>query len=148
MILLNKCDLVTDKALQDVKHTIKQLNSNAEIIETTRSNVDLSKVINTGKFNFEEAEENQKWLKEGRFDFNPESEEYGVSSFLYNRKRPFHPQRLFDLLNSNFMLDIINPEAQHKHGQDEDDDDDDEDLAPMCKKGHEMDLWEESTHTH
>ena len=48
------------------------------------------------------------------------------------------------------MLDIINPEAQHKHDQDEEveDDDEDEDIAPLCKKGHEMDLWEESTHTH
>ena len=153
VIVLNKCDLVTEKVICEIKNTIKLLNLKAEVIETTRSLVNLSTVLNTGKFSFEEARENQKWLKEGRFDINTESEEYGVGSFLFNRQKPFHPQRLYDLLSKNFMLDIINPEAQHshKHGDEEgeeEDEDDDEDLVPECRKGHEMELWEESTHTH
>jgi G3E family GTPase len=61
------------------------LNSKAEIIETVKSNVDLTKVLNTKKFNFEEAESNSKWLEQDRFDIQPETEEYGVSSFLYKR---------------------------------------------------------------
>jgi len=75
-----------------------------------RSEVDLTKVLNTGKFDFEEAESNSKWLAEGRYDHNPESIEYGVSSFLYKRDRPFNPSKLHALLDSTFLLDIVNPE--------------------------------------
>ena len=85
VILLNKCDLVTEKEKQEVKNTILQFNSKATIIETIKSNVDLNEVINTGKFNFEEAELNSKWLETDRYDIQPETEEYGVSSFLYKR---------------------------------------------------------------
>lgn len=68
VILLNKCDLVTDKEKAEVKNTILQFNSKATIIETIKSNVDLTQVINTGKFNFEEAEMNSKWLETDRYD--------------------------------------------------------------------------------
>lgn len=129
VILLNKCDLVTDKVKEEVKHTIKTLNQVAEIIETVNSEIDLDKVINTGKFNFIEAETHAKWLAQDRYDVVPESEEFGVSSFLFNQKRPFHPIRLHDLLESNFMVDIINPEdhAGHDHHHDHGDEDEDED---------------------
>jgi len=60
-------------------------------------------VLNTGKFNFEEAENNSKWLDPNREEV-PESEEYGISSFLYNTKRPFNPNRLHKLFSDNFML--------------------------------------------
>ena len=63
VILLNKTDLVTDEEKAEVKNTILQLNSKALIIDTVKSNVDLDQVINTGKFNFEEAETNSKWLE-------------------------------------------------------------------------------------
>jgi len=79
--------------------------------------------LNTKKFNFEEAESNSKWLAEGRYDHNPETIEYGVSSFLYKRSRPFNPKRLHALLESHFLLDIVNPEdhAGHLHGHEDGD---------------------------
>jgi len=134
VILLNKCDLVSEEVKNKVKHTIRTLNQKAEIIETVKSEIDLTKVLNTGMFNFEDAEANSKWLAEGRFDFNPETEEYGVSSFHYKRDRPFNPERLHKLLDSNFMLEIVNPEEDgehdhdhdHDHGDGEDDDSEEE----------------------
>ena len=129
VILLNKTDLVTDKEKEEIKNTIKQFNQKAEIIETIKSKVDLDKVINTSKFNFEEAQSNLKWLKQDRYDINPETEEYGVSSFLYKRDRPFNPSRLHQVLESNFMLDIINPnEHDHEHDHGEEDQGEDEDM--------------------
>ena len=129
VILLNKTDLVTDKEKEEKKNTIKQFNQEAEIIETIKSKVDLDKVINTSKFNFEEAEANSKWLEQDRYDVNPETEEYGVSSFLYKRDRPFNPSRLHQVLESNFMLDIINPnEHDHEHDHGEEDQGEDEDM--------------------
>jgi G3E family GTPase len=128
VILLNKCDLVDEQTKKDIKHTIRLLNQNAEIIETIKSEVDLTKVLNTGKFNFEEAEANSKWLSEGRYQQVPETEEYGVASFLYKRNRPFNPLRLHEVLKSNFMLHIINPEEQHGHDHEHGAEEEDEDM--------------------
>ena len=116
---MNKIDLVTEEEKREVKNAILQFNKKAEIIETIKSEVDLTKVLNTKKFNFEEAESNSKWLEQDRYDVQPETEEYGVSSFLYKRNRPFNPERLFKCLDGNFMLDVVNPEHGHDHGHGE-----------------------------
>ena len=139
VILLNKTDLVTDKEKEEIKNTIKQFNQKAEIIETIKSKVDLDKVINTSKFNFEEAQSNLKWLKQDRYDINPETEEYGVSSFLYKRDRPFNPSRLYKVLESNFMLGVIDPN-QHDHEHDHGEEDQGEDQGEVEEmKGEEID---------
>jgi G3E family GTPase len=71
-------------------------------------------------------------LEQDRYDVNPETEEYGVSSFLYKRDRPFNPHRLHQVLDGNFMLSIINPDEQHDHahghGHDEGGEGDDEEM--------------------
>ena len=102
VILLNKIDMVTEEQKREVKNAILQFNKKAEIIETIKSEVDLKKVLNTKKFNFEEAEDNSKWLEQDRYDITPETEEYGISSFLYKRDRPFFPERFFTLVDDNF----------------------------------------------
>jgi G3E family GTPase len=86
---LNKTDLVSEADKVRIKRTIRQLNKRAEIIETFKSNVDLKKVLNTGRFDFYEAAKNTKWLVEDRYQINPETEEYGVGSFVYEPKKPF-----------------------------------------------------------
>ena len=53
VILLNKMDLVSPKEADEVKHALRTMNKNAEIIETTKSMVPLNKILNTGKFDFE-----------------------------------------------------------------------------------------------
>ncbi len=75
MIVLNKSDLVSAKELAKVKHIIRRLNADAEIIVSTRANVPLKKILNTGAFNFEKAEEAPGWLKEIRGSHVPETQE-------------------------------------------------------------------------
>jgi len=55
VILLNKCDLVTKADLKRIKGIIRQFNQRADVVETTKSKVDLKEVLNTGKFDFDEA---------------------------------------------------------------------------------------------
>ena len=121
---MNKCDLITKKDRERIKTTIRQFNARAEIIETVKGNVDLKKVINTGKFNFDEAAKHTQWLEQDRYDINPETEEYGVSSFVYEARRPFNPERLKKILDDNFVLAITNiahasgaPTHAHDNGE-------------------------------
>ena len=96
VILINKTDLISKEQISKLKVVIHQLNPEAKIYETTRSNIPIEKVLNTGLFSFEKAQKNPGWLKELRGEHTPETEEYGISSFVYIQKLPFHPDRLFD----------------------------------------------------
>lgn len=96
VIVVNKVSDVSEDELLKIKQTIKSLNSDAVIYETDYSKIDLKKVLNTGLFDFEKASKSPMWLKEMRGEHVPETEEYGISSFVYRANRPFHPQRFWD----------------------------------------------------
>ena len=84
VILLNKSDLVTK---EHRRAAIQKLNPSANIIETTYSKVKPSKILNTKLFNFEEAEQSAGWIEELNKDSHtPETEEYGISSFVYRKR--------------------------------------------------------------
>ena len=84
VIILNKTDLVTKEHLGILKAAIKKLNQSAKIIESTYSKVSPKKIINTGMFDFDEAEQSAGWMEELEKDeHTPETEEYGISSFVY-----------------------------------------------------------------
>jgi len=97
IIILNKIDLVTPEEKKYILGIIRGLQADAKIIETTESRVDISKIVNTGLFDFEKATKSPLWVKElesgGHHTHTPETQEYGVSSFLYQREIPFHPER-------------------------------------------------------
>jgi G3E family GTPase len=102
IILLNKADLVSDGDLKTIYGILTKLNPTAEIIRTEKSKAPLGKVLSTGKFSFEEAAQNPGWLKELRGEHTPETEEYGISSFVYRARMPFHPQRLHDVFSEEW----------------------------------------------
>src|SRR5699024_10115888 len=86
IIILNKTDLVSEDELSQLKRTIRTLQPEAEIIETVNAEVPLEKVLNTGRFDYEKAASSAGWLRElemGHENHTPETEEYGISSFVY-----------------------------------------------------------------
>lgn len=99
VILINKIDLVNSQALEKLRHILSCLNTQAEIIAIENGYIDLSKILNTGKFSFEHAQQAPGWLKEMRGEHIPETEEYGIGSFVYSARKPFHPQRFYDFLH-------------------------------------------------
>ena len=107
VILLNKTDLVTEPDLRNLYDIINKLNPNARIIPTNHSKVNLQEVINTGLFDFEKAESSAGWIKELENEHIPETEEYGIGSFVYRRKKPFHPNRFLDFIQHTFPKNII-----------------------------------------
>ena len=103
VVVLNK---VADAGLDRVdaaRKIIRSLNADAEIIETNQSAVPVDKILDTGLFDFEKAHDHPMWAKElyGFADHTPETEEYGVSSFVYRARRPFIPQKIMAILNGN-----------------------------------------------
>lgn len=99
VILINKVDLVNSAALEKLRNILHCLNTQAEIIAIENGQIELSKILNTGKFGFEHAQQAPGWLKEMRGEHIPETEEYGIGSFIYSARKPFHPQRFYDFLH-------------------------------------------------
>ncbi len=96
VILLNKTDLLSKEQLQIVRGIVRGLNAKAKIIETTQSRVDLDEVMNTGLFDIDEAQEHPLWAQElyNFEDHTPETEEYGIRSFVYRSRLPFDPAKI------------------------------------------------------
>ena len=100
VIIVNKTDLVSKQELSQLKQVIHHLNQTAEIIESTQSQVPLDTILGTNRFELSQAEEMAEWLAVPRGSEETETEEYGISSFVYRRERPFHPKRLWDALGA------------------------------------------------
>lgn len=93
VLVVNKADLVDVESVKELKAILQKLNPDAKIIEAAHSEITLSEILETGLFDFEKASQGAGWIKELNEDHTPETEEYGISSFVYRRKRPFHPER-------------------------------------------------------
>jgi G3E family GTPase len=98
VIVLNKTDMVSASDLDRIKGVLRALNGRAQIVESRFGRVPVGRILNTGLFDFEAAAQAPGWLKEMRGEHIPESEQYGITSFVYRARRPFHPQRFFDLI--------------------------------------------------
>jgi G3E family GTPase len=107
VIIINKIDLVSEDQLEELRAIIQKLNPEASIIITEKSKVVLESVLNTGLFDYEKAEASAGWLKELENEHVPETEEYGIGSFVFRSKKPFHPERFLNYLNERFPQNII-----------------------------------------
>ncbi|KZE80693.1 cobalamin biosynthesis protein CobW [Paenibacillus elgii] len=95
VLILNKCDLVEEEELNELEGVLRKLQPRAKLLRTERGEVNPEEILNTGLFDFEAASTSAGWMQELMNDHHtPETEEYGISSFVYERRRPFHPERL------------------------------------------------------
>jgi G3E family GTPase len=100
IILISKTDLVDTANLNKLVAILKTLNTCAQIIPIENGQVDIDKVLNTGLFDFEQAQLAPGWLTELRGEHVPETQEYGINSFSYTARRPFHPEKFFQFLHN------------------------------------------------
>ncbi|MDG1079451.1 MAG: zinc metallochaperone GTPase ZigA, partial [Porticoccaceae bacterium] len=100
IILISKTDLSTPADIERLTAVLKTLNTDAKIVPITQGQVNIDEVLSTGLFNFERAQQAPGWLKEMRGEHVPETEEYGIGSFSYQARRPFHPEKFHEFLHS------------------------------------------------
>ena len=100
VIVLNKIDAASPGQRESARMIVRSLNPEADIIETSFSNAPLERILNTGRFDFERAQQHPLWFKElyGFADHKPEAEEYGVEHFVYRARRPFDPAKFHQFL--------------------------------------------------
>lgn len=107
VIVLNKCDLVSKEKLGNLKAVLRKLNANAKIIEAVKGQVPLKEILHTGLFDFDTTSQSAGWQAELDNDHTPETEEYGISSFVYRSRKPFHPQRFWQYINEKWPSNVI-----------------------------------------
>lgn len=107
VLLLNKTDLVSDADLSRVEATLRALNPKARVLRTCRGVVALEEVLGTGRFDFEAAMASSTWLQELSGQHTPETEEYGITSFVYRARKPFHPERLDAVLDDPVLAAVV-----------------------------------------
>ena len=99
VLVINKCDLVEEEQLELLENVLRTLQPEAKFIRATHSKIQPKEILNTKRFDFERVSGSAGWIKEleaGHANHTPETEEYGISSFIYTRSVTFHPQRFKD----------------------------------------------------
>jgi len=104
VILVNKIDIIEETKQKKVLSIIKKLNPKAKVFPTANSKISLDEILNTNSFNFDEVINSPGWLKELQNKHIPETEEYGISSFVYRARKPFDPKKLSDFFQSQVKL--------------------------------------------
>lgn len=101
VVVLNKIADAQPQQVEAARQIIRSLNADARIIETSYSDVPADAILDTGLFDFDKAHDHPMWAKElyGFADHVPETEEYGVASFVYRARRPFEPEKILEILN-------------------------------------------------
>ncbi len=108
VIIINKCDLVNKEHLDLLKSIILKLNPGSKIIESKFSKIDINEIINTKLFDFDKAEQSAGWIAElNKEEHTPETEEYGISSFVFRSKKPFHHDRFWSYVQNKFSSSIV-----------------------------------------
>jgi G3E family GTPase len=107
VILLNKCDLVSKEQAKELEAIIRKLNPRARVIQTTESKLELGHILNTELYNEAFEASSSAWIEELENKHVPETEEFGISSFVFREKRPFHPVRFWNYIQSNWPASIL-----------------------------------------
>jgi G3E family GTPase len=109
VVIVNKAGAVSPRQLATVKQAVASLNADGRIIEADYGAVALDTILDTGLYDEEASEQHPLWMKE-LYDFSshrPESEEYGVESFVYRARRPFHPAAFYRVLTGDALDKVI-----------------------------------------
>lgn len=107
VIVLNKTDLVAPEQLTLLEGMLRKLNPDARIIKTSFGRITARDILHTRLFDYEKAEQSAGWIKELNNIHTPETEEYGISSFVFRDYRPFNPDRLWQYVQHRWPNNVV-----------------------------------------
>lgn len=117
VIIINKIDIATAAQIAQLEGLLRRLNGNARILKASYGQVPVSDLLNTGAFDFDRVSLIPTWTNAGQHadghihdhahDVHAHIGEYGVSSFVFRARRPFHPARLADFIQGDLMDDVL-----------------------------------------
>ncbi|OIB56326.1 GTP-binding protein [Natrialba sp. SSL1] len=99
VLVLNKCDLVDDETLSQIEQTLGVLQPRAKLIRAEHGRIEPDDLVETDRFDFEAARHSAGWIQELQEPHQSAEEEHGITSFVFEARRPFHPERFADLLD-------------------------------------------------
>lgn len=101
VVILNKVSDAGPKRVDAARKIVRSLNADCQILETDQSDVPAHRILDTGLFDYDKAHSHPMWAKElyGFDDHVPETEEYGITSYVYRARLPFIPQKIHAVLN-------------------------------------------------
>lgn len=102
VLVINKTDLVEESDLNNLKSLLRKLNASAKMVSCKFGQIPFDTILNTSLFNEEQTRDHDQWLKNPMNDKGSETEEFGISSFVYKRKQPFHPERFWQLISDRW----------------------------------------------
>jgi G3E family GTPase len=104
VIVINKSDLVDANEMEKIAHILHGLNPRAHQIKTESGIVSPEEILNTGRFDFDATASAPGWLAilNGEAPASDEPDSFGVGHFVYRARRPFHPERLWNLLHQEW----------------------------------------------
>lgn len=107
VIILNKTDLASPDEIDQIEKFLATTNPDARVIRSVKGRVDLKEMLHTGRFDLDQAMNSPAWNPEPRFERQPETEEYGIGSFIYRARRPFHPLRFWNFLQGEGFKNVL-----------------------------------------
>lgn len=107
VILINKADLVSEEEMNLLKGIIAKLNPKAKVIKSEFGKIPLQSILGTKQFDYETTSQSAGWIQELEKEHQPETEEYGISSFVFRDKRPFHPERFWNYVSMLWPANVI-----------------------------------------
>ncbi len=102
VLILNKTDLLSSDERDRLIALLQRLNPAAQIIPSCYSEVPLDAILNTGRFDLDKAQTSAGWIQELQREHVPETTAYGIQSFVYRARRPFDPQKFYELMRRDW----------------------------------------------
>ena len=121
-VVLNKCDTVTREQIDELRGIVRSLQKEAVIVEAEQGNVPLDQILDTNRFDFNQAYGSAAWLdamEHPEEHDDPEVLEYGIETFVYDRRRPFDIDKFADYVRT-WPKEIIRAKGQLWSAQDPD----------------------------